>query len=334
MKLIIRLLAVVTMLGWCGTTALAQSPSTIFYQGRLTNAAGDPITLQQEVTFTIYPSSSSPLVLWQETMLISPDAQGVFTTTLGTVTTLTNSIFNGLTRYLALKVGTDSEMLPRQVLTSVPYAINATNLPNGSVTSDKIATGAVVTEALADEAVTTEKVADDNLTAQDLLDEPGLAFKMSLPANLYKPLPTSGTDTLASITITVPSAGYVYVWGMTNVSFDHLNGTRDWFWCQISAVPDTIIPNSYGFGMIDIPAEQPTNSSYIIPVNVHRPFEVIDGGTFTYYFNAKMFSGGGNSDQYHSLQLTAMYFPTAYGVVSQNPPPATPDDGDTNEGKQ
>lgn len=302
-------------------TVNAQAPSTITYQGRLTNVVGDPITSSQPVIFTIYPSANSPTVQWTETLTVSPDAEGVFTAILGTITALDGTLLNGQNKYITLKIGSDNEMLPRQLLNSVPYAISATNIPSGSVTSDKLATGAVVTEALADEAITTEKVADNSLTAADQLDEAGLVYKMSLPANTFKLLPSVGTDTLASITVNAPAAGYIYVWGMTNISFDHVNGTRDHLRCQVSAMPDTVIPNSFGFAMINIPADLPDDSSYILPVNIHRPFQVIAAGNYTYYFNAKMISGGGNNDQYHSLQLTAMFFPTAYGTVSQSPPP-------------
>ena len=318
------LMVTILIFGWHNTTR-AQAPSTITYQGRLTNAAGDPITSSQQVTFRIYPSAASPSILWTETITVSPDATGVFTAILGGITPLDGSLFGGLTKYLALKVGNDNEMTPRQLLNSVPYAISATNIPDGSVTPVKFETGAVVTAALADEAVTTEKVADNSLTAADLLDEAGLVFKMSLPANTFQPLPAVGTDALASITVNAPSAGYIYVWGMTTMSLDHISGSRDLLWCQVSALPDTVIPNNYGFAMIDLPADLPTDSSYMFPVNVHRPFQVLAGGSYTYYFNAKMFFGGGNSDKYHSLQLTAMFFPTAYGMVSQNPRPPEPE---------
>ena len=326
-KLVRKTLSLFILICICHTSAEAQAPSTITYQGRLTNVAGDPITSSQQVTFTIYPTLTSPTVLWSEVLLVSPDAQGVFTAVLGTVTPLQGTIFNGSNRYIALKVGDDNEMVPRQLLTSVPYSISTTNIPDGSVTSVKIETGAVATNALADNAVTTNKVENNSLTAEDQLDEAGLAYKMSLPANQFQPLPPVGTDTLASITVNAPSAGYIHIWGMTNIKFDHVNGISDQFRCQVSVVPDTIIANSYGFAIIEIPADLPSNSNYILPVNVHRPFQVIAAGSYTYYFNANMFSGGGNDDQYHSLQLTAMFFPTAYGQVSQAPPPDDDDDG-------
>ena len=309
------------------TFVQAQAPSTITYQGRLTSAAGDPIISSQQVTFTIYPTPTSPTVLWTEILLVSPDAQGVFTAVLGTVTPLQGTLFNGNNRYITLKIEDDNEMVPRQLLTSVPYAISTTNIPDGSVTSAKLETGAVITDALADNAVTTDQIENNSLMAEDQLDEPGIAYKMSLPANQYQPLPSVGTNALDSITVNAPSAGYIHISGMSNIKFNHVNGTIDHFRCQVSVLPDTIIPNSYGFAMIEIPADLPTDTNYVLPINVHRPFQVITAGSYTYFFNAKMFSGGGNNDQYHSLQLTAMFFPTAYGMISQTPPPDD-DDGD------
>ena len=45
--------------------------------------------------------------------------------------------------FLGITVGTDDEMLPRVQLGSVPFAVQALTVPDGSVTAAKIAEGAV-----------------------------------------------------------------------------------------------------------------------------------------------------------------------------------------------
>ena len=58
-------------------------------------------------------------------------------------------------------MGTDDEMTPRVQLGSVPYAVQALTIPDGSVTTAKIANGAVKTTKIANGAVTQSKLGAD-----------------------------------------------------------------------------------------------------------------------------------------------------------------------------
>jgi len=108
-----------------GAAAQAQAPGTMVYQGRLLTAAGLPVTAATSVTFRIYSVASGGTALWTETRSVTPDANGVFTIELGTTTALTTSTFDGSVRYLGIQVSGESEMTPRQVLSSTPYALRA-----------------------------------------------------------------------------------------------------------------------------------------------------------------------------------------------------------------
>ncbi|MFZ1465765.1 MAG: hypothetical protein WAV60_17095, partial [Anaerolineae bacterium] len=61
------------------------------------------------------------------------------------------------TLWLGITVGTDDEMAPRVQLGSVPFAVQALTVPDGSVTTGKIADQAVTTGKIADQAVTSQK---------------------------------------------------------------------------------------------------------------------------------------------------------------------------------
>ena len=302
---------------------IAQAPGTIVYQGRLTDVAGNPITSPQTVIFSIYSVPTGGLVRWDETLTIQPDAEGVFIVELGTIDTTLASVFSGGKRYLGIKIGMDDEMSPRQLLTSTPYAMHAQSIPDESVTTNRLADSSVTTVKLVEGAVTSYSVKDNSLTDVDILDEPGIAFTMLQPPNTFLLIP-AGTNALDSIKITAPAPGYVYVWAQAEIAVDHKAGTVDQLIFQVTPNQDTIIPNNYGFAMIMLPAEMPTQSptsSYIYPVDAHRTFQVSAAGEYTFYFNAKVSSGGGNSDAFFNLQMTAMYFPTAYGPVNLSPPP-------------
>ncbi|MBI3958617.1 MAG: hypothetical protein HY328_07395 [Chloroflexi bacterium] len=56
--------------------------------------------------------------------------------------------------FLGITVGTDDEMTPRVQLGSVPFAVQALSVPDGSVTTAKIADGAVTKVKLGPDAVT------------------------------------------------------------------------------------------------------------------------------------------------------------------------------------
>ncbi|MFA5398954.1 MAG: redoxin domain-containing protein [Dehalococcoidia bacterium] len=116
--------------GWCLAEGNGSSsvPGLINYQGTLTNpATGNPVPNNQyQMTFSIYSSDTGGSALWQETQQVTVQ-NGVFNVLLGSQNALNESIFEGSTRYLGVKVGTDNEMTPRQRLTTVPYAFQAEN---------------------------------------------------------------------------------------------------------------------------------------------------------------------------------------------------------------
>ena len=72
--------------------------------------------------------------------------------------------------WLGITVGTDDEMAPRVQLGSVPFAVQALTVPDGSITTAKLATGAVVTTTLADGSVTTAKLAAGSVVSTTLAD--------------------------------------------------------------------------------------------------------------------------------------------------------------------
>lgn len=122
----VRIAVVLLLAGLlAGAVAQAQAPSTMVYQGRLLNSSGLPITASTSVTFRIYAAASEGSPLWTETRSVTPDVNGVFTIELGTTTSLTTATFDGTVRYMGIQVASESEMTPRQVLASTPYALRA-----------------------------------------------------------------------------------------------------------------------------------------------------------------------------------------------------------------
>jgi hypothetical protein len=125
----------------------ATSTSTISYQGRLADSAGNPLTGMYNLEFRIYDVPTGGAPLWEEfwtggnSVAVS---DGLFNVMLGSInTTLASAIEGHDELYLGITVGTDSEMVPRVQLGSVPFSMQAMTVPDGSITTAKIADGAV-----------------------------------------------------------------------------------------------------------------------------------------------------------------------------------------------
>ena len=124
-KLINTLLGVV-LLSSISMSSYGQIPQTINYQGYLTDkTTGDPINNSAlEITFSIYDVDIGGAALWWQTQTVQVN-QGVYNVVLGGGTTRKPiDLTFDRQYYLGVKVGADSEMDPRQPLTSAPYALN------------------------------------------------------------------------------------------------------------------------------------------------------------------------------------------------------------------
>ncbi|MBN2058087.1 MAG: hypothetical protein JW782_04780 [Candidatus Saganbacteria bacterium] len=148
-------------------SSLASVPGQISYQGILKDSAGSPLTGSYSMTFTLYDAASGGTSVWTETQSVSVEA-GLYNIQLGSVSTLSASVFNGSTRYLGVKVGSDAEMTPRVVMVTVPYAYRA---------------------AIADTALTSSTTVD-----ADTVD--GFHASQTPTANTILPLNSSGFITL------------------------------------------------------------------------------------------------------------------------------------------
>ncbi len=106
-------------------------PRVMSFQGRLTDNNSNPITSAKDLRFAIYndQSASGAALLWQETQQITPDTDGIFSTLLGSSTSIPSSVFtDNSTLYLGITVQSDPELAPRQQIATVAFAANAETL--------------------------------------------------------------------------------------------------------------------------------------------------------------------------------------------------------------
>jgi hypothetical protein len=186
-------------------------PQLINYQGRLTDAAGNPINTTGEeriaMRFCLYDTDvgGSPVDGWCETHAVSV-TYGVFSVLLGSDTLIPETVFDRTDLYLGVKVGNDDEMTPRRRVVSVGYAYRAED------------TGHAIQADQATEA--THAAQADLATTADTVD--GLHASVTPEANKLVPL---GSNTkLPSSVLPLSAAQAIY---NDEVCLDSHEGEQD-----------------------------------------------------------------------------------------------------------
>jgi hypothetical protein len=141
----------------CLTGSTQSVPNLINYQGRLTDQSGASLSAgMYAVQFRIWDTpTGSNLLVWAEQQNVTVQSGGFFNALLGTgtqihdaatiVTNLATS-FAGANRFLGLTlissngvlIFSPDEILPRQQLLSVPFAMLAQSVAQGSLKADNV----------------------------------------------------------------------------------------------------------------------------------------------------------------------------------------------------
>jgi len=109
----------------CLASAVLAAPQKVNYQGKLTDAVGNPINASVSMVFAIYDHATSidPVnTLWTETQSVTV-TNGIYNVLLGQVNPIDTELNETKPLWLGVKVGTDAEMSPRVELTPGPYSL-------------------------------------------------------------------------------------------------------------------------------------------------------------------------------------------------------------------
>lgn len=131
-------------------SSLAQIPHTLSYQGILTDTSGAPRPDgAYTFSFRLYDVPLGGSALWGETKSLQVK-NGLFSTILGSITSIPDSVRFDRQFWLGIQVASDPELAPRIQLTSVGSSISAhqadlaQTVPDNSITEPKIEAGQVV----------------------------------------------------------------------------------------------------------------------------------------------------------------------------------------------
>ncbi len=192
MKPIVQLRRIAALLFTAAALSSSVCAQQMNYQGRLTDANGDPVLDGQRVlTFSLYTAATQGTLVWGPFITdggpgIGHAAQadlvnGRFNVVLGPSDTAGRSLVNGFvggTRYLEIRDGSNPPMTPRQQVLAAPEALHA-------AIADTVVTGGIGTAQLADGSVTAAKIAG------------GTGVWTGSGANVYRPGGNVGIGTSA-----------------------------------------------------------------------------------------------------------------------------------------
>ncbi len=292
-------------------SAQTQVPAMLNYQGKLADDNGDPVADDTyTVQFRIYDQTSTER--WYELHFVTT-TDGLFSAQLGSQgSPLTEDVFDYAECWLGITVGADPELTPRQRLITVPYAHRVSTVDGaegGTIISDLTITGSLSsvflnTDLTGDESV---QLPDDAVHSSEMFNEPGIASETNSDKADLNPY---GMTDIETVSITIPSSGYILVMGQCYVNT--LGSTNyNYIYVQI----DETSGGSYTFpfntrvGM----ATFPSVNAHMFPIFVQRIYYK-SAGTHTFRLEGISANNDHTSEAW-AATVTAQYIPTAYESI-------------------
>ncbi len=202
----LHVLVMITLLIVLGTTAaFGQVSQALQYQGRLTDAGGNPLTAASaNLQFDIYDAATSGNLVFTQSFASQPLSSGQFTVVLSSADyRLTNALAQGKTLWVQTTVNS-AVLAPRQQITSVltafkaqradtaTYALTGSTVLNGSIGTAQLVAGAVTTPILAD-GIDGAKLAAGSVNGSKLIDATVPGAKLTGAGSINGSLLTDAT---------------------------------------------------------------------------------------------------------------------------------------------
>lgn len=150
------------------SVAVGAVPTTISYQGRLTDSVGKPVADgTYSLKFDLHFAETGGIPLWSSGYVPVDVENGLFTYRLGSNVAFSESLFEIPTLYLQVGIEGEAPSTPLIPLSSVPYAHKAL-VSDTSHLSKSVADSSITGDKLATDAVTSEKIADGTISLSDI----------------------------------------------------------------------------------------------------------------------------------------------------------------------
>ena len=143
----------------------AAVPQLMNYQGKLLTASGAAYADgTYSMVFALYAVPTGGTALWSETNTKVQTKSGLFSVLLGSINNFGANLFATPQLFLGVTVGKDAEMTPRQQIVSSAFAFKAAiadTVPDGAITTAKIANGAVTGAQIAPQSINMANMGTD-----------------------------------------------------------------------------------------------------------------------------------------------------------------------------
>jgi hypothetical protein len=212
------------------------------FQGRLENSGGTPITAATNFVFKLFTASSGGSELYTSgTCSITPDADGVFNTQIGSTcgSAIASSVFTeNANVWLEVTVGAET-LSPRQQIATVAYALNAETLQGFPI--------AATVSAIKNTVVPMNQYGEILVGEQSpKLTGVSGTFQISAPALSI----TTATGTNGNITLAPDGTGQVNVNGnTTSTNFFNVSNAQ---LTTGSLITGTVGNNNTGYKLLDL----------------------------------------------------------------------------------
>lgn len=311
------LLAVVLVVVAAGSTARAEVPKRLNFQGILLDSVEGVVPDGvYNLTFRIFDAATGGTALWEETQML-PTENGLFNTFLGLSAPVPDSVFSGPDRWLEIQLVDNADPYePRGKIGSVAYAYRVGTVDQasgGAILGTVIIEGGANTITLAPDAPGDDavQVPDDAISNGEILDEPGLA--QGLRAGDVDVTSMLSVSDIVVCTLTIPAPGYIVVEANGQSRFAGTNvNDPNYFDFQIDETAGGLIDiNHYqrvGFGASAAVA----NTWW--PISIRRTYYKAAAGTYVFRLEAVNGNNQGTKSIWNPV-ITATYFPRAYGPI-------------------
>lgn len=318
-------------------TANASFPHLMNYQGRLDNANGDPVADgNYNVTFRLLNVSSGGSALWQETQTVTT-VDGVFSVLLGSLDTIPESIWYQDSAFLEIQPQGSDPVLPRSLLSVVPYAWRARNsdligglsaidleesseiqsavaahtvIPNAhhdkTIDASQLIIGTLSEGRLPQGAIDSTEIEVESIAANRLADEPGIAHTYTQSVLL-----SATMSVIDSVVITVPKGGWILIQANGKFVRDHIvNGGNSAATVSLSA--SKITHTDYYSARFSVISSQP-GGTYVENFMISQVLPVGPGVTKLYLIGDAVTTAP--VPRVEQVHVNTLFFPTAYGNI-------------------
>jgi len=191
--------------------AFGQPPRTLSYQGVLTDTLGTP---KQDGTYTftfrLYEGSSGGTAIWTEQKTLQVK-RGLFSTLLGDQVVIGNAIRFDRPYWLGIQLAADPEMVPRIEMSSVGYSRRAEKADTAtyalSAPAQLFVDSARVAATIPDGAVTTNKIANNAVTSGKIASAQVVKSINTLKDDVTLAAGANVTITPSGSTLTIAASG-------------------------------------------------------------------------------------------------------------------------------